>query len=141
MGQLDHVAQGVAAGVPGLRELLGHVGGVDLGAEDSVGQAHATASLLDPDLRQLPVTLAHHSEQPAVRRRVDPTAEAMLAHYASHGFGTSSEEASLGLPHVRVEDSPNAGDQRSEGPVASNDSFAFGDSKCCRLNQPSGSPK
>lgn len=131
MSQLDHVAQGVTAGVPGFRDALWHVRIVDLGTIDPVGQAYAPAPLLDRDFSQVTLTAPYHPENPAVRRRVDPSAKAMLADYASHGFGTSREEASLTFPDVRIEDSPNAGDQRSEGPVASNDNMAFGDAKCC----------
>lgn len=117
--------------MPRFRDVLGHVGRVDFGAVDPVGQAYAPAPLLDRDFSHVPLATPHHPKKPTVRCRVDSSAEAMLADYASHGFGTSREEASLTFPDVRIEDSPNAGDQRSESPVASDDNMAFGDAKCC----------
>lgn len=117
--------------MPGLREPLGHVARMDLGPENPVRQPHAPAALLDRHLSKLALPLAHHPEQLAVGGRVDTAAEAMLADYASHGVGTSSEEASLRFPDFRVKDSPDAGDQRSEGPVASDDDLTLGLSKSC----------
>lgn len=64
-----------------------------------------------------------------MRCRVRATAEAVLAHYASHGVGTSSEVASLIFPDFLVKDSPDAGDQGLEGPVGSDDNLPFGKSK------------
>ena len=76
-----------------------------------------------------------------MRCRVRPATEAGLVDYASHGVGASSEVASLIFPDVRVKDSPDAGDQRLEGPVGTDDDVAFGKSNSWRLNQSAGSPK
>lgn len=66
MGQLDLIAQGVAAGVPQICELFGHVGRVDLGPENPGWQPHTPPPLLDRDLGELALTATNHPEQPAM---------------------------------------------------------------------------
>jgi hypothetical protein len=64
-----------------------------------------------------------------VRRAVDPASENVLADYASHGLGTSIEVASFTEPDPPIDDMPNAGDQRSEGPVGSDAELAVSEAK------------
>lgn len=67
MGQLDHVAQGVTAGVPRVRDARGHVGRVDLGSVNSIRQPDPPAPWLDVDFSQVALLASHHLEHPAVR--------------------------------------------------------------------------
>ena len=111
VGELDLVAHRVPARMPGVRDPLRHVGSVHLGPVDPspVGEpdSDSTPSRLDRDLRELALTRAHHLQELVVGRGVDATAEAVLAHYASHGVGTSTDEAALGLPDGLVKASPD----------------------------------
>ncbi len=126
MGGLNHEAQGVSTGVVGVRELLGHVGLLHVGPVDAVRHPHPAAPALDRNLAQLPLPGAHHLQQLVVRRAVDPTSEDVLADYASHGLGTSIEVASFTEPDPPINDMPNAGDQRSEGPVGADAELPVG---------------
>lgn len=123
---LNHEAQGVPTRVVGVRELLGHVGVLHVGPVDAVREPDPATPPLDRDLAQLPLPGAHHLQQPVVRRAVDPAPEDVLADYASHGLGTSIEVASFTEPDPPIDDMPDAGDQRSEGPVGADAELAIG---------------
>jgi hypothetical protein len=109
--ELDLVAHRVSARMPEIRDLRRHVGSVHLGPVDplpvGVLDSDPAPAGLDRDLRELALALPDHLQELVVGGRVDTTAEAVLAHYASHGLGTSTDEAALGLPDGRVKASPD----------------------------------
>lgn len=110
MRKLDLVAHRVSARMPRVRDPLRHVGSVHLGPVDPPPldpNSDPAPAGLDPDLRELALARAHHLQELVVSRGVDATAEAVLAHYASHGVGTSTDEAALGLPDGLVKASPD----------------------------------
>src|SRR5690349_13752045 len=73
--------------------------------------------------------------------RVRSTAKDSLIYYGNQGIGTSSESRRLGLPNVRVKDSPDCGFQESQSPVRSDDNMPFGSGKSWGVNQPACASK
>jgi hypothetical protein len=107
VGELDLVADRVSAWVPWVRDLRWEVRLVHLGPVDAIRKPDPPATSLDRDLGELAFAGADHLQELVVGRRVNATAEAVLARYDNHGFWTSTDEAALGFPDGLVEASPD----------------------------------